>query len=941
MTPVAEWIWTGPDRPENGWVLFRKHFELPRDVFSGRLRISADARYTCWINGHRVGSGPIRSWPGQWFCDAYDVRPYLQLGGQNEIRVVVLQPGVSTFQYILQRGGLWVEAQFSSASSGTIRIVSDDTWSGATQSGYDPRTPRINCQQGFVESFDARMVPVWQPVHRLGPDGTLPWGTLRERPIAHLTLDRKHPVRLVSARCVAGPRIRLGADLRGVLTGGDPTANPVILQDAWVGLRLALDRPQTVTLLRQETGFDGPGWLKGKPIRWTRTTPLAALFESSVSLDAGVHDLFFSVDGWHHHMNFSFGVREAGVALAPLPLANARGSARLVVTTAGASLAKAVEAGASWETIRELAPFHPVPEGKLWDSDAYLETVAATALPSPPVVRHAALGMHRGTGSMEIGPGADTELVFDWGEETVGYIAFGLNASAGTMVDVVGVEAIQDDELLYPPTLHNVMRYVARDGYQRVQSVVRRGFRYLVLTVRNAGRPAVISDLAVLENVYPAMARGSFISDHPQLDAAYALSVRTLRLCMEDTFVDCPAYEQTYWVGDARTEALMAYAAFGETVMPRHALTLVAPSVRRSPLAESQVPSGWQNLLPAWSFLWILAVQEHFDYTGDISLLEETFPAIGATLTATLQHRNADGLFSIDAWNMLDWAPMDTPNHGVVVHQNALAVWALRSAAAIADRLEHSPVADGFRAEAAALAAAIQQYAWDDQRQAYTDAIRDDGTRSPVFSQQTQTILYLADIVPPARREAVTRAIIDPPEGFVRVGSPWMAFFLLEALAKMGERARLLTTMEALWGRMLSAGATTAWETFPGALAGARLTRSFCHGWSAAPAYFLPRWVLGVRPAVPGCTTIVVDPAVDLLDRAEGLVPLPAGDVRVAWTRVDDAVDLRLTLPPGVTAHLPPRFHTSRVLEGSPVFESDAAVVRGMVRLRHSMPAGD
>lgn len=933
---TPEWIWSGPDIPDNGWVLFRKMFELPQDLHAGHLRISADARYTLWVNRHRVGSGPVRGWPGRWSYDAYDVGRYLRPGGSNEIRVLVTQPGVSTFQYILQRGGLWVEAEFSSLS-GSERIVSDDTWSAAAASGYETNTPRINCQQGFVESFDARPLPVWQGVKLLGPDGAEPWGRLHERPIAPLTLDQKRPVRLVSARRVQAPRMTLAADLRAALTRGDTSANPVVLKDAWVGLRLRVDRPLTATLVRQETGFDGPGWLDGQPIAWSRATPLAALFESKVFLEPGNHDVFFSVDGWHHHMNFSFGVREEGVILGRMPLAESGGEGQLVVATEAPTLGKSVRGGVPWETIRGLARFEPVPDRKIWRPDAYLQTVAAEATTESPTVSNPARGMHGGSGPLEVGPGGDVELVFDWGEETVGYFDLGLNASAGTILDLVGVEAVQDGELLYPPTLHNVMRYVARDGFQHVESVVRRGFRYLVLTIREATGATALYDLSVLENVYPVMARGTFTSDHPLLDAAYAMSTRTVRLCMEDTFVDCPAYEQTYWVGDARTEALMAYAAFGETGMPRHGLTLVAPSLGRSPLPESQVPSGWQNILPAWAFLWILAVLEHFEFTGDLAFLGESFTAVRATLAEVLSRRNGDGLFAINAWNMLDWAPMDTPNHGVVIHQNGLAVWALRAAAKMADVLEAGAEGDRFREQAALLAGAIRNHAWDDARQAYTDAIRDDGTRSPVFSQQTQIVLYLADVVPEAHRERVAAIITDPPEGFVRVGSPWMAFFWLEAMAKMGERAKLVRTMEALWGRMLRAGATTAWETFPGALAGARLTRSFCHGWSAASAYFLPRWVLGVHPAAPGCSTILVDPALDLLETAQGFVPLPQGDVGVAWTQTDGARELTLTLPGGVTAHLPATFDEILVLDGTADLQPGQIVVTGKVRLRQTI----
>jgi alpha-L-rhamnosidase len=138
---------------------------------------------------------------------------------------------------------------------------------------------------------------------------------------------------------------------------------------------------------------------------------------------------------------------------------------------------------------------------------------------------------------------------------------------------------------------------------------------------------------------------------------------------------------------------------------------------------------------------------------------------------------------------------------------------------------------------------------------------------------------------------------------------------------------------------MLAAGATTAWETFPKALAGERLTRSFCHGWSAAPAYFLPRWVLGVRPRVPGCSAIVVDPAIDSVGAASGQVPLPQGDVGIAWSRDQAGRDLDLTIPPGVTAYLPSAFQAWTVREGSAEVAADAVVVRGRARLRQALDA--
>jgi alpha-L-rhamnosidase len=103
-------------------------------------------------------------------------------------------------------------------------------------------------------------------------------------------------------------------------------------------------------------------------------------------------------------------------------------------------------------------------------------------------------------------------------------------------------------------------------------------------------------------------------------------------------------------------------------------------------------------------------------------------------------------------------------------------------------------------------------------------------------------MVYLCDAVTDERRPIIRRYLYDKPEGFVWFGSPFALFFLLEAYAKDGEFQRILDIIRREWGAMIDYGATTAWETLT------PRTRSHCHAWSAAPAYFLSTYVLGVRP---------------------------------------------------------------------------------------------
>jgi hypothetical protein len=87
---TAKWIWIDGTRgggrgtredelPRNFYLCARKAFDAPRDLQSATLRITADARYVLFVNGQRIGNGPIRGWQHSWFYDTYDLTPHLRM----------------------------------------------------------------------------------------------------------------------------------------------------------------------------------------------------------------------------------------------------------------------------------------------------------------------------------------------------------------------------------------------------------------------------------------------------------------------------------------------------------------------------------------------------------------------------------------------------------------------------------------------------------------------------------------------------------------------------------------------------------------------------------------------------------------------------------------------------------------------------------------------
>ena len=82
-------------------------------------------------------------------------------------------------------------------------------------------------------------------------------------------------------------------------------------------------------------------------------------------------------------------------------------------------------------------------------------------------------------------------------------------------------------------------------------------------------------------------------------------------------------------------------------------------------------------------------------------------------------------------------------------------------------------------------------------------------------------------------------------------------------------------------------------------------SRSDSHAWSAHPNYGLLATVLGVRPGGPGFRTVSIVPNLGPLQRAEGRVPHPRGDIEVRLTRVGTRrLRAVVTLPPGTSGAL-------------------------------------
>jgi hypothetical protein len=243
-------------------------------------------------------------------------------------------------------------------------------------------------------------------------------------------------------------------------------------------------------------------------------------------------------------------------------------------------------------------------------------------------------------------------------------------------------------------------------------------------------------------------------------------------------------------------------------------------------------------------------------------------------------------------WPFVDWArgwergvpPGGTEGHSTVI--SLLFVYALERAAELEDRLGVSGLADHDRMLAKKVRDAVRSRAWDPARGLFRDT-----PGGNTYSQQANVMAILTDAVAgPDQKAAMERVLSDTS---LTQSSYYFSFYQLEALRKSGLGERYVDQL-APWRGMLDLGLTTVPET-------PEPTRSDSHAWSAHPNFGLLATVLGVRPAEPGFRKVRIAPHLGRLQRAEGKVPHPRGQIVVRLQRSQDG-GLRgeVTLPAGL-----------------------------------------
>ncbi len=906
----APWIThpaSGDGRTYNTYTLYRRDFKLGAVPRAGRIAVTADSWYRLKVNGQWINDGPARAWTNHYSFDTIDLEGVLR-AGINRIEAEVRYFGCGTFHQTPLRDGFAARLEYETVDGETGVIVTDSEWLAAKLPQWVENVMEISVQQPPSECFDASEMrpPEFFPASIINDPQ---WKNLREREIPQLSRREALLRRIVSVRRVRPEGFSCEFSPGHLHEPGNTTVNSANNFPLIAAMEINCD--QTLTIKIKTVGMQLA--VNGKAAdangEWEFRRGCNLLTAANILNGHSVYCAFAFPSGC--------GITAASV-----------GECRLWLPTEFKRLAPDIpfmwadkvgndlrnkciayrDAALALTTMEKFIARFPSarparPEDFLISNGflAFNDRTSSPALPGD--VTHPEYLIYPDDRAAEITPvpGCDIEICCDLGEQDVGYWNFCCTAPAGTIIDIFGIEYISPTgEIQHTGSCANCLRYICREGFNRFTSTQRRSGRYIFITLRRLTAPVKFHSFRLVESTYPVVPEGDFHCSEPRLDQVYDASRRTLKLCMEDTFTDCPLYEQTLWVGDARSESLFAMSCFGAYDLVRRCIRLAAESLDTLPLVGCQLPSGWDCLIPCWSFMWEISVLDYYEETGDEKFLREMWPAMRLNLDNAEKMIDPEtGLFHGLNWNLFDWSRTDI-KHPTMLYESFFMIGAIDAALKCAEVLGVESEIETYRARRTALQQALNRY-WDGKHLAYPDSIHADGSISEDFSVHTSILAVLFNAAEEGNLAAARANALTNRSDLIPIGSPFAAFYHYQTLERLGHVEELLERIRHDYYPMLATGATTVWETFPHSPyhpAGFP-TRSHCHAWSATPLYFLPRLILGIRPETGG-RDFVISPVPCGLEFASGSRATINGRIEVEWRRNDRNLKILVRAPEGV-----------------------------------------
>jgi len=943
-TSKPKWIWIARQgHAEDVYLRARRTFTLRSRPLQATLRVAALGEYVLYVNGRYVGCGPAPSDLAEPLVDVYGLAELSLVRGRNVISVLAHNAHLGLPRRPRTSAGLWLRLDVAGPRGRPETIVTDRRWRVTPAEDFSRRAPRVYWTSGFCEVRDLRREPVgwtaprfsergWAKADEVRPDGPEGSGSPRPR-------DRSTP-RLMETFVAPRQVVSAGRSRwrRGVTAvpfeftvpdspHGEFYAGTFVYSAARRRARLRFDCDEASAVYVNNLQAIRQGY-REEFLRWLESSEQDEY--TNIHRGQGYRAEVATVElhqGWN---SVGVVIYDPGTSWGfAMRLDDLRTGRPLDLEFSPDMKADRL---ADWEIVKEqlcpcgdgALPQTPRPNARTFPDPAY-QLIWETRAGGRGAARGASALLVRGKGRGPLVLGDGQFVLYDMGEEVVGYVELQVEGPPGAILDIAWAEGLDGGDLVpVNRGMRQADRLILRQGRQAVRLFNRRALRYLELVARTGKDALRIHRLGVTRMTSAAEPPAAPETGDRALADAMALVARTIQCCVQDTLEGSPARDQEQSIPAAFFLDQAERYLRGESARGEAALRAFANDQAGDGFFRAVVPAGTQHVVPDWNLLWIVWLADHVAWTGNRALAGELYPVAERVLDWTASFHGPTGLLENKPdrspwWLFVDLSPVE--KDGEVTAWQALYARALGAAADVAEAAGEEEAATHGRTEAEAVAKAARSRLWDPNRSLFVDSRHFEHLSRRASPATNYYALYGSLAKPEQAARILANLWADEETQTADWGpreNPFVKYFALETLMERGLASQALAMIRSYWGAMARRGLATVPEVFPPEAAKAARAQDdllespyggpppevLCHGWGVHPAALVARWVLGVRPAGPGFEPLLVAPMPADLKRIAGRVWTPKGPVEIAIRRRPSRREVRVVVPEGIAYRL-------------------------------------
>ncbi len=418
--------------------------------------------------------------------------------------------------------------------------------------------------------------------------------------------------------------------------------------------------------------------------------------------------------------------------------------------------------------------------------------------------------------------------------------------------------------------------YITKEGEQEFEALG--WFNGEHITYKIPKGVTVVS-LMYRETGYDSSFCGDFKCDDEFLNSLWQKSLRTLYVTMRDNFMDCPDRERAQWWGDVTSEMIMTMYSMDSNsyLLYQKGVEAMLSHVGDTKVLQTVVPiSGDYFELPVQQLAGIVGFLTYYEYTGDKAFIEKVYDASLDYLKLWEIGENNLVVHRSGSWDWPDWGK----KADMTAIENAWVYYALSSVEKMAELLgKDEDIA--FITERKDTIAKGYETLWTEDGFKSEDAQRCD--------DRANALAVLSGLAEKEQYDTITKVLTT-----TKNSSPYMEYYVLEALCKMGKYEAARDRIKDRYEDMVNEDYSTLWE-FWNSWQG-----TMNHAWSGGPLVIMSKHFAGITPFEAGYVKVKIDPQYTLSDSISCTVPSVKGLITLNYEKADRDYIIDLTLPQGM-----------------------------------------